>query len=104
MASIGEMHAHARAEWGYLDCGCSKWNLENGCDHDCDESALAAASAMREEEERAYCWILQQKPEPKVPFEALDESILILLEYRAFFPQCLDVVNRLHDKSTAGLI
>jgi len=104
MASIGELHAHARAEWGNLDCGCSKWNLENGCDHYCDESALAERQAMREAEEREYCWILHAKPDPKVPFEVLDESIDTLLGCRKFFPQCLDVVSRLHDKSTAGLI
>tara|TARA_B100000497_G_scaffold81670_1_gene91101 strand:- start:717 stop:1031 length:315 start_codon:yes stop_codon:yes gene_type:complete len=104
MASIGEMHAHARAEYGKLDCGCARWDLKNGCDHYCDESAEAERQAMRAEEEGAYCWMLHEKPDPKVPFEALDESLDTLLGCRKFFPQCLDVVSRLHDKSTAGLI
>ena len=37
MASLGELHAENKANWGQLPCGCSKYYVDvMGCDHDCD--------------------------------------------------------------------
>ena len=93
MPSEGELHAWNRWNMGNMGCGCSKYNVEvMGCDHDCDYDGGVSM----------YDLIMKEKPEPKVPFEVLDESIDTLLGCRKFFPQCLDIVTRLHDKFTAG--